>query len=311
MDTATLVLALLAGAVAAVNPCGFALLPAYVTLAVTGDAAGDARTSPRHVALARALRFTAGMTAGFVLVFGAFALVVAPVAGGVQRWLPYLTVVLGVGLVAAGAWLLAGRDLPAPPRIGLPGRLGRTRGPGGGAGGAGGHVGYGVTFALASLSCTIAPFLAVVTRSLQAGPLGAAAAMVVYAVGMGAVVGVLAVSVALARAQVATALRRAAPVLPRVAGALVLAAGAYVAWYGWYEIRVLDGGGPVDDPVVSAATDLQSALTRGIAQLGVPALMVAGAVVLVSALAWALVTRRRAATPAPDAAPGRGADRPG
>ncbi|MGF1646324.1 MAG: cytochrome c biogenesis CcdA family protein [Kineosporiaceae bacterium] len=310
MDTATLVLALLAGAVAAVNPCGFALLPAYVTLAVTGDAAGDARTSGRHVALARALRFTAGMTAGFVLVFGAFALLVAPVAGGVQRWLPYLTIVLGVGLVAAGGWLLAGRDLPTLPRITLPGRLRRAGRVGGGPGGTGGHVGYGVTFALASLSCTIAPFLAVVTRSLQAGPLGAATAMVVYAVGMGAVVGVLAVSVALARAQVATALRRAAPVLPRVAGGLVLLAGAYVTWYGWYEIRVLEGRGPVDDPVVAAATGLQSALTRGIGQLGAPALAVAGAFVLVVAIVWALAARRRRAVP-PEPAPARRADRSG
>ncbi|MGF1664288.1 MAG: cytochrome c biogenesis CcdA family protein [Kineosporiaceae bacterium] len=308
MDTATLVLALLAGAVAAVNPCGFALLPAYVTLAVTGDVAGDARTSPRRVALARALRFTGGMTVGFVLVFGAFALVVAPVAGGVQRWLPYLTVVLGGGLIVAGAWLLAGRELPGLPRIALPGRLGRAGRPGGGPGG---HVGYGVTFALASLSCTIAPFLAVVTRSLQAGPVGAVTAMVVYAVGMGAVVGVLAVSVALARAQVATALRRAAGVLPRIAGALVLLAGAYVTWYGWYEIRVLEGGSRVDDPVVAAVTGLQSALTRGIGQLGAPALAVAGAVVLVAAVAWAVAARRARPAPPGQSAPDRGADRPG
>jgi cytochrome c biogenesis protein CcdA len=289
MDTATLVLALVAGAVAAVNPCGFALLPAYVTLAVTGDVAGDARTSPRHVALARALRFTAGMTIGFVLVFGAFALAVAPVAGGVQRWLPYLTVVLGVGLAAVGAWLLAGRDLPGLPRIPLPAALRRAGGPGGGPAG---HVAYGVTFALVSLSCTIAPFLAVVTRSLQTGPAGAAAAMVAYAAGMGTVVGVLAVSVALAQAQVATALRRAAPVLPRVAGALVLVAGVYVTWYGWYEIRVLEGRGPVDDPVVAAVTGLQAALTRQIGQLGAPALAVAGLVVLVLAVVLVVTARR-------------------
>lgn len=292
VDLATVTLALLAGAVAAVNPCGFALLPAYVTLAVTGDVSGTTGAVARHVALARAARFTVGMTVGFVLVFGAFALIVAPVAGGVQRWLPYVTVVLGVALVAAGVWLVSGRELPGLPRITLPGRLGRSA-VGGSRGGWGSHVAYGVTFALASLSCTIAPFLAVVTRSLQAGPGEAAIAMVLYALGMGAVVGALALSVALAQAQVGAALRRLAPVLPRIAGVLVIVAGAYVAWYGWYEIRVL-GGSTVDDPLVAAATSVQQLLTRWIGGLGAPTVLVIAAVVVAVGLAAAAAPRLRA-----------------
>ena len=294
IDLATITLALLAGAVAAVNPCGFALLPAYVTLAVTGDVSGTTGAAvARHIALARAARFTAGMTVGFVLVFGAFALIVAPVAGGVQRWLPYVTVVLGVALVVAGVWLVSGRELPGLPRITLPGRLGRSA-VGGSRGGWGSHVAYGVTFALASLSCTIAPFLAVVTRSLQAGPGQAAIAMVVYALGMGAVVGALALSVALAQAQVGAALRRLAPVLPRIAGVLVLVAGAYVAWYGWYEIRVLGGDGAVDDPLVAAASSVQQVLTRWIGGLGAATLAIVAAAVVAAGLAAAVVPWLRA-----------------
>jgi len=73
VDPAILTLAFVAGAVAAFNPCGFALLPAYLTMLV---ASPDGEPG-RGAAAARALRFTAGMTVGFVAVFGAFALVIA------------------------------------------------------------------------------------------------------------------------------------------------------------------------------------------------------------------------------------------
>ncbi len=53
-----LALAVVAGAVAAFNPCGFALLPAYLALLVAeGPATGH---GSRVAALARAVRFPLG-----------------------------------------------------------------------------------------------------------------------------------------------------------------------------------------------------------------------------------------------------------
>src|SRR5439155_6294623 len=62
-----------AGMAAAVNPCGFALLPAYLGLYLGTESA----TAPR---LARAVAVGAAMTAGCVALFGLFGLVVAAVA---------------------------------------------------------------------------------------------------------------------------------------------------------------------------------------------------------------------------------------
>ncbi len=271
MEPAVLALALVAGAVAAFNPCGFALLPAYLSLLV---ASGDGERGHTSAA-ARAVRFTTGMTTGFVVVFGAFALVVAPLALAVERWLPALTIVIGVALIGLGIWLLAGRSMVAPRLTGWGRAPSATWGS---------QVGYGVTFALASLSCTLAPFLAVTTSALRAGSLlGVAGAFVAYALGMGAVVGVLALAAATASTSLTTRLRRAAPVVARFSGALLLVAGAYVAWYGWFELRVL-AGTSVDDPIVSAAVAVQGALSRGVLGLGVPAIAVAVAVVLTIAL---------------------------
>ena len=287
MDPAVLTLALVAGAVAALNPCGFALLPAYLALLVAP--ASDGRSGGQPAAIGRAGRFTAGMTTGFVLVFGVFGLVVAPLALAVERVLPVLTIGVGAALVATGAWLLSGRSVTLPrltSRGWAPGTSWTSQ------------VGYGATFALASLSCTAGPFLAVTAGALGSGGAPAAiAAYVVYAVGMGAVVGALAVASATASAGLTAGLRRTAPAVGRASGVLLVVAGAYAAWYGWFELRVLAGSATAD-PVVGAATAVQSAVARTVATSGAPALAVlalgVGAVVTSAA-----VLRRRSRRTAP------------
>jgi len=252
-DGPTLSLALAAGMVAALNPCGFALLPAYLTLIIAQG--GD---DGRAAAVGRAATMTAAMTVGFVVVFGGFGLVVVPLALSVERFLPWATVVIGVALVLLGGWLLSGRELllSTPRWQAAPSRSTWSM------------VGYGVAYAVASLSCTIAPFLAVTTSAATAGGAGAGlVTFVAYGLGMGLVVGTLAVSVALARAGLVSRMRRLLPYVSRVSGALLVVAGLYVAYYGWYELRVF-GGGSAQDPVVDAAVQVQGALARTVSGLG-------------------------------------------
>jgi cytochrome c-type biogenesis protein len=281
VEWADLTLALATGLVAAVNPCGFALLPAYLTFLVVADAGG------RRAAVTRALTLTAAMTAGFVGVFGLFGLVITPVAGSVAEHLPWVTVVIGLVLVALGGWLLAGRSIPGLGKVG-PGRT-VTRS-------WWSMVAFGGSYALASLGCTIGPFLAVVGTSFSAGDsardfAGGLALFVAYGLGMGATVGIVAVAVALARTSLVTRLRRAAPVISRAGGLLLVLAGAYVAYYGVYEVRVFDGG-DASDPVVDAFGEVQSAVAGWLDGIGVlPVLAVFG--VLVAAVVVGALTARR------------------
>ena len=57
---------------------------------------------------------------------------------------------------------------------------------------------------------------------------------------MGLVVGVTALAVALVRVSAVAGLRARGGLVPRVGGAVLLVAGAYVAYYGWYELRLVD-----------------------------------------------------------------------
>jgi cytochrome c biogenesis protein CcdA len=279
-------LALAAGLVAAVNPCGFALLPAYLSLLVMGDR--DEQPG-RLAAVGRALLLTAAMTLGFVLVFGGFGLLAAPAADAVARRLPWLGIVFGGLLVGLGVWLLAGRGLPSV----VPGL---ARGP------AvtrrfGSMLLFGAAYAVASLGCTVGPFLAVVFAAGFRGgsPVAGVGLFLTYAAGMGLVVGVAALAVAMARLSLVNRLRRAGPALVRVGGAVMLLAGAYVAWYGWYELRVL-AGGPAADPVVDAAGEAQAAVAGWLSSVG-PGLVAAGFVgLLLAAGAVAALARRRSRT---------------
>ncbi len=283
MLSGDLAFAAAAGTLAAVNPCGFAMLPAYLVLF------GRTDTVSPLAAVGRALESAAVLTAGFVAVFGAFGLLLTPVAGTVQRWAPVLTVAIGLLLAVLGVLTLAGRKVSLRlPGVRIPGLTGGQAEDGRLP--ARVMFSYGVAYAVTSLGCAIGPFLAVVATTLRSGDLGTGmAACLVYALGMGSVVALLAVTLALARQSAARPLRRLAPFTRAAGGVLVVTVGAYVTWFGVYEIRVR-AGADADDRVVAGAGSVQSVLVRWIDALGPPVVVLA--LLAVVGLAFGLRDRR-------------------
>ena len=277
MEQNLVALAFVAGMVAAFNPCGFAMLPAYLTLVI------DPQSGGQLAAVGRALAATAAMAVGFLAVFGSFGLLTVSVASTVQRYLPYVTLIIGVGLVVAGVWLLSGRELRAPNLAG--GRWAPTAR-------LGSMFGYGVGYAIASLSCTIGPFLAVTGSSLRGGsPAQGVLVYVAYAAGIALVVGVLAVAVALASSSMVDRLRAVLPHINRISGLILVVVGLYVGYYGFYEIRLFTANGSAEDPVVSAAGRIQRALAGWVYTHGAwPWLLALGVLIAAAAAVWA---RRR------------------
>nr|WP_232785293.1 cytochrome c biogenesis CcdA family protein [Mycobacteroides chelonae] len=269
-------LAFAAGLIAALNPCGFALLPVYLALVVRGPGAEIGKSR----ALARAIIATMVMAAGFVAVFTVFGLLTVSVASVVQRYLPFVTVVFGIGLVILGLWLLSGRDIIAlMPKV-LDANAPTTR--------LGSMFGYGVGYAVASLSCTIGPFLAVTSTTFESGSLfDGVMVYLAYASGITLVVGTLAVSTALASTVLLNAMRRALPYLNRISGAILLVVGAYVGYYGSYEVRLFHANGNPDDPIINAAGKIQRTISGWVYLHGAwPWLFILGLVAVGAAIWW-------------------------
>ncbi|MGU3501553.1 cytochrome c biogenesis CcdA family protein [Mycobacterium sp. C31M] len=264
-----------AGLVAAVNPCGFAMLPGYLALVVTP---GDGLFR----AVGRAAAATVTMTLGVLPVFAAFGALTVSLASIVQRYVPFATVVIGAALVLLGGWLLSGRTL------GLPLRAGSRWAP---TGSIGSMLFYGIGFALASLSCTVGPFLAVTASAARGGGWAQAVPVyVAYAAGFAVIVGALAVSLAVTSTAMVDRIRGILPHANRFGGALLVLVGLYVGYYGAYEIRLFHGDALPVDPVVAAAGRVQGALAAWVhAYGGWPWL-----VLLAAALGAGAVIRRAA-----------------
>jgi cytochrome c biogenesis protein CcdA len=267
-------LALAAGALATLNPCGFPLLPAFLSFYV----GAQEERLPRAAGVLQGLVVGLVVTAGFLAVFVVVGLPVAYGAGAVSDALPWVGVVLGGLLVALGLAALAGRTPRVPLRWGMRARPTRGAGP---------MLLFGVGYGVASLGCTLPVFLAVVGAAAS----GASTVLVfaVYGAGMAVVLTALSVAAALLRDGLARGLRRLLPHMSRIAGALLVAAGGYLAYY-WYRV----GFGPAttlsEDPIVVFVTRFTSRVQTAAEDGG--ALVVVAASVVV-ALGVAAILRRR------------------
>jgi hypothetical protein len=93
----------------------------------------------------------------------------------------------------------------------------------------------------------------------------------------------------LARTGVVARFRELIPMMNRIAGGLMVVTGAYVAYYGYYELRLLNYGGDEDDPIVDAAIRIQTRLQNLMPDTGNYGWYVVGAVLVLGlAIAWSV-----------------------
>ena len=222
-----------AGMVSTVNPCGFALLPAYLGLYLGRDTERFAQ-APAWRRASQALLVAAAVSAGFVVLFGLAGLAIAATGTLLIRTIPWVGLVVGLLLAAAGIWQLSGRSLYSGLAERLAARMGDPR-----RGGVRGFFGFGLAYGTASLSCTLPIFLTVVGSGLAVQGFAAAAAQFVsYALGMGLVISALTLGMALFSGAVVGPLRRTLLYFRNFSAALLVLAGAYIVYY-WLSVGQL------------------------------------------------------------------------
>jgi cytochrome c biogenesis protein CcdA len=267
-----------AGLLATVNPCGFALLPSFLSFYLGAD-----EQTPTAGVLSRARQgFAVGLvlSGSFAAVFVVTGLVVTAGLRSVLHALPWIAFAIGLALIVLGLVMLAGRrvSLLAAVRLqpGTAGRSGYQR-----------VAAFGVAYALASLSCTLAVFLVVVSQALTvSGVPQTLAVFGAYAAGSASVLLALSVSAALAKGALARGVRRLAPVVNRLAGALLLVSGVYLVIY-W--LPALGNGTPNSTSdlarrstrISSTLADFFAAHTTAFA-VGLGVLLVAGAALFIA-----------------------------
>ena len=216
------------GAASAVNPCGFAMLPAYLGLYVSGGNREQDRRQPVRL-VSRAVMVGLSVSIGFVALFGAVGLILAFGSQAVVvAALPWVGLAVGILLIGAGAYMAGGGKIytslaqRAAARIGDPGQLNVP-----------GYALFGVSYGLASLSCTLPLFLAVlgVGAGLSSGFLDTLGQFLLYAAGMGSVIMALTLGMAVARSVLVRWMRAALPYVGVVGAWLMVVAGTYIVFY--------------------------------------------------------------------------------
>ncbi|CAN5410089.1 cytochrome c biogenesis CcdA family protein [soil metagenome] len=230
MIDAPLAFAFAAGLVATLNPCGFAMLPAYLSYFVGLDGLdgldGDGESAGGGVGtnLSRALVFGGVVSLGFLIVFGVVGILVTLGLRAVIDVIPWAALIVGVLLVALGVAMAFFRY---EPTFSLP-KLGRRGGRGYGS-----VFGFGVSYAIASLSCGLPIFLVVVSTSTTRATNFASGfvTFMAYGAGMSMLLLVVTLALALAKDGLVRWMRRSMRYVGRVSGAILIVVGAWITWF--------------------------------------------------------------------------------
>jgi len=213
------------GLLAAVNPCGFVLLPTYLMyfLGVSG------RPGTQRSTVRRALLVSAALSAGFMTIF--------VIVGGISRlftdWLnqnaKYVALLIGIALVLLGVAMLFGYRLPfSTPKLDT-GKRDQTV--------VSMYV-FGLAYAVASIGCTLGPFSATVLGTIDTdGFFQGIIAVILYGAAMSLLITTLTVTLALAQGGLLKSLRTGMKYVEIASAIVMILSGLYLTWYWFNDIR--------------------------------------------------------------------------
>ena len=212
-----------AGVVASLNPCGFFLLPSYVSYHLGVEEQGFYQL-PLYRRISRSVFLGLIATGGFILVFSVAGSIISQGGRWLISYIPIAGLIIGSAMVALGAWLLTARSAfglaPARRVAVTPSRnLSNV-------------FLFGAAYAISSLSCTLPVFLVVVGSALASrGFLHSLSQFISYSLGMGTMLVAVTIGAAFFRGAVARSLRSLLPYVNMVSALFLAGAGTYLIYY--------------------------------------------------------------------------------
>jgi cytochrome c biogenesis protein CcdA len=248
-----LTIAFVAGVFATFNPCGFAMLPAYLSLAILDSS----EQIGRRTQVVKALKFSGLMGLGIVGIFSLFSLIIFPISTSIQRYLPYVTTLIGLAIIVFGGALIFKGPIVLKklwsPSVAPTGSW-KT------------YILYGVTFALGSISCTIGPFLAVTSTTLGGTYLQSLLTYIFYGLGFTVTIAILAIATALSRELLIKKIRGAGGVIEKVMGGFMVIVGLYLIYFAIYELS-FQYGWEFNQGISEFAFSIQGKIIQGVSSI--------------------------------------------
>jgi len=209
------------GVLAAVNPCGFVLLPTYLVFFLGTREETELTTSER---MRRALVVSSGISIGFLAIFFVIGVISRLFTQWIELNAKYASLAIGLVLVIGGARMMSGWTPKfAMPQIGgVQTKTFRAT------------VVYGVAYAVASIGCTIGFLTTAVFGSIALhGFISGVFSILLYGLGMAMLVTALTVSLAFAKTGIVTIIKNRLYIIQRLGAILVTLTGIYLVLY-WY-----------------------------------------------------------------------------
>jgi len=210
LDLPGLAFALTAGVLTVFSPCGYALLPGYVSYYLGS-----------RLSLMRAVYGGVACTLGLVTVFSVIGGLSSALGAVLPRLVQLFNLLAGLILVLMGSAILLKLRLPyltlpvSPSR-----RSGLT-----------GFYLYGVVYGLSGVGCSAPIFLSLLVFALSRGLVNGIVTFIVYAVGMGLPLILTIVLVAKADEIIIRRISGATPLIQRAGGVALILVGLYLFYY--------------------------------------------------------------------------------
>ena len=261
------------GVMAAVNPCGFVLLPTYLVYYLGTEL--NREDENKTTTLRRGLSVGMAVSSGFIGLFLIVGIISRAFTTVISENAKYAALVIGIALVAMGIAMLFGWKLPiAQPDVSMQRKRTTWN-----------MFLFGIVYAIASIGCTIGLLISVILGSINRhGFVSGVISIVLYGLGMGLLVTSLTVALAFARVGLVSTIKKSFKWFDKVSAVFVVLTGLYLSWY-WLG-AITDRG---TDGLTTRVERWQTKVAQFLQDAGVYPLLIVFSVIIATA---GLVIRR-------------------